>query len=86
MTLTVQQRDALTILADMGPHGCLEGVMLVHGIGSDVIADLIRSGLVSATRIAAARSGSRAISVSKIKITDAGRQALMPIPATSRAP
>jgi len=67
MTLTDQQRGALIILADMGPHGCLEGVMLVHGVGSDVIADLIHSGLVSATKIAATRSGSRAISVSKIK-------------------
>ena len=46
MMLTGEQRGALTILADMWPHGCLEGVMLVHGVGSDVIADLIRSGLV----------------------------------------
>jgi hypothetical protein len=75
MKLTDQQRRALTVLADMGPQGCLEGVMLMHGFGAGVMAGLVRDGLVS-TAEETARAGRRRIYVAKVKITDAGRQAI----------
>jgi len=75
MKLTKQQRGALTVLADMGPEGCLEGVMLMHGFGGGVVADLVRDWLAS-TAEATARAGRRRVHVTKVRITDAGRAGL----------
>jgi hypothetical protein len=65
----------LTVLADMGPQGCLEGVMLMHGFGAGVLAGLIRDGLVSTAEVTT-RAGRRSVYVTTVKITDAGRRAI----------
>jgi hypothetical protein len=66
MNLTDQQRRALTILDDMGPQGCLERVLLMHGFGA---------GVVSGSEVTA-RAGRRSVYVTKVRITDAGRRAI----------
>jgi hypothetical protein len=68
-------RRALELLASSGAEGCTEGIMLAHGFSVEQLVDLVRAGLATAeTEHVVARSST--FEVARVKITDAGRQAL----------
>jgi hypothetical protein len=72
--LNADRRSALALLAG-SPDGCTEAVMLAHGFKLELLADLVRAGLATATddRV---RAGTREMQITRVQITDAGRQAL----------
>jgi hypothetical protein len=73
--LSPEERQALELLAS-DPQGATDELLvLVHGFDSNMIADLVESGLAMA-RLENMKSGSRAIEVVRIRITGAGRDAL----------
>ena len=73
--LSADQREALALLAS-DPQGATDELLvLVHGFDSNMIADLVESGLAMA-RLENMKAGSRAIEVVRIRITGAGRDAL----------
>src|SRR5215472_9233188 len=71
---SAERRRALELLA-ASPDGCTAAILLAHGFKSDRLVELINAGLASVTteRVIA---GDRAIQVTRVRITDAGRQAL----------
>jgi hypothetical protein len=48
MRLTADQRRALAMLADAGPRGCTESIMLAHGFKLAMLAELVRNGWTTA--------------------------------------
>jgi hypothetical protein len=70
--VSADQRRALRVLAG-SPHGCTQAIMLAHGFGTKMLADLIRDGLAT-TQPGTVRTGSRQIEVMWMMITDVGRQ------------
>jgi hypothetical protein len=75
MKLNVDERLALRLLDEAGPHGCPEVVMeMAHGFKSGMLAGLVRNGLASAVP-GSMRAGGREITVTRIHITEAGRRA-----------
>jgi hypothetical protein len=68
------RRRALELLA-ASPDGCTEALMLAHGFTVELLVDLCIAELAIATpeRMVA---GGRAVEVVRMKITEAGRQAL----------
>ena len=74
MAISPEQRQALEMLAG-SPHGCTESIMMVHGCAIGVLRDLVRDGLATAAREMVV-SGRRRITVTRLRITDAGRRAL----------
>jgi hypothetical protein len=73
--LRAEQRRALEILAVAGLLGCAGATLLGHGFRIDMLADLVGDGLATASR-EIMRVGKRKITVARIRITDAGRQAI----------
>ena len=69
------QRRALELLADAGPHGCTVTSFLAYGFKVDVLAGLIRNGLAVAHR-EPMKAGERQIDVARVTITDDGRRAI----------
>lgn len=71
---SAERRRALELLA-ASPDGCTAAILLAHGFKSDRLVELINAGLASVTteRVIA---GDRAMEVTRVRITDAGRQAL----------
>ena len=69
------RRRALELLA-ASPGGCTEAIMLAHGFTVYQLAELVRAGLATATaeRVMA---GARSIEVARLRITEAGRRALL---------
>jgi len=61
---------ALYLLVD-APNGHTEAVMKVHGFSANLIAQLIKAGLVTARREYVDRG--KRIEVVRLRITDAGR-------------
>ena len=76
MKLSDEQSRALKLLADAGPLGLSEAILIAHGFKVDmVVAGLVRDGL--ATVVASTvKAGSRTVQVTRVRITDAGRRAL----------
>jgi hypothetical protein len=74
--LTAEQRRALEVLAGADPNGCTERALAALGCQVETLAAIVRTGLASMTlhRMAA---GDRIIEVAHLKITDAGRQAIV---------
>jgi hypothetical protein len=74
MVLTLAQHEALRMLAD-APGGCT--VKILMGNGSRIVAlhDLVRSGYATAHREDVG-TGQRVVGVTRLRITDAGRQVL----------
>ena len=68
------RRRALELLAS-SPDGATEAIMIAHGFTVPQMVELVRSGLASATleRVVA---GKRAMQITRVRITDAGRRAL----------
>ena len=73
---TPQQRETLELLAS-DPQGATEELLvLVHGFDGDMIAGLVTSGLAMARRENMKADG-RTIEVVRVRITGAGRNALV---------
>jgi hypothetical protein len=49
MSLSAEQRQVLELLAG-SPRGCTKGRLLADGFTVDMLADLVREGLVTAQR------------------------------------
>jgi hypothetical protein len=65
---------ALTLLAECA-NGCSEAIMLAHGFTPKLIANLVCAGLATA-RAEHMHCGGRAIELTRLRITAAGRRAL----------
>jgi hypothetical protein len=72
--LTHQQRHALKLLADAGPRGMPEALLLMNDISPTITAALMASGLAKAAT-ESIRAGDRKIDVPRVAITEAGRAA-----------
>jgi hypothetical protein len=71
-----QRRRALALLASI-PYGLTEEVLVItHGFDRDMIACLVDECLATAEREVVTGPGRAVIEVIRIRITDAGRQAL----------
>src|SRR5262249_24268815 len=74
--LNTKQRQALELIAK-GPHGATEQLLVLgHRFDSNMIADLVRTGLAAAQHQTANVGGGKAIEVVRMRITDAGRKAI----------
>jgi hypothetical protein len=78
--LNAEQRQALDLLAS-SPRGCTKGRLLADGFTADMLADLVREGLVTTQRDTLrvgrrTRVGGRTIKVERYRITDDGRKAI----------
>ena len=69
-----RRRRALDLLAG-SRDGVPEALMLAHGFSIELLVELVRAGLVSAT-IESMVAGRHPIEVTRVRITDAGRRAL----------
>jgi DNA-binding PadR family transcriptional regulator len=67
-------RSALAVLAE-SQIGCSESLMLAHGFPTELITKLVEAGFATVTT-EIIHGGKRAIDVKRLKITDAGREAL----------
>ena len=72
-TLTPDEHRALELIAAEST-GCVEHLLVEHGLGLDVLAGLVRSGLVSVT---AERVGLGPDTVFRLWTTERGLQALL---------
>jgi hypothetical protein len=68
------RRRALILLASC-PDGCTETVMQVHGFTVEQLAELVRTGLATATPESVV-AGAKTIRVARLRITEAGWRAL----------
>jgi len=68
------RRRALELLAG-SPTGCTEALLFAYGIIVEMLVGLIEAGLAS-TQAERVRAGSKTIEVARMRITEAGRQAL----------
>jgi hypothetical protein len=67
--------ELLELLAT-SPHGATEALLVrAHGFSSDMIAGLVRAGLATAQR-ETMKAGAKPVEVVRVRITDAGREAL----------
>ncbi len=74
---STEQRQALEVLAG-SPHGATEDLLvLAHGFDSDMIAGLVHTGLATARR-ESIKAGGNSVEVVRIRITEAGQDALKP--------
>ena len=69
-----EQRRALRLLAD-AEQDYTVAIMLAHGLKNVMLNGLVRDGLATATP-GTVRAGKRQLEVIRMRITDAGRQAL----------
>jgi hypothetical protein len=72
------RRRALQIIA-ANPHGCTEAMLAALDIPADILIELERGGLVIARRESVVEEDS-ADEVTKVWITDAGKQVLVARP------
>ena len=72
--LGADQRRALRLLAGSS-HGCTEAILLAHGFTIEMLVVLVRDGFATATP-EIVHAGNRPIEFVRVRITDAGRQAL----------
>jgi len=72
--LSGDQRRALEILAG-SPQGCTEGMLRAQGFTVRLLARIVRAGLAVA-RPEIVKAGGQTLSMLRLTITDAGRQAL----------
>jgi hypothetical protein len=75
MSLVIDQREALDLLA-RSTHGYRESILLAHGFPIEMLRCLLRDGLIIADREPAYLSRG-AIVVTRVRISDAGRRALV---------
>jgi hypothetical protein len=76
MPVSEEQRRVLALLASI-PQGITEDTLvLAHGFDRAMIGGLVNAGLVTAQREIVTEPGRTTIEVVRIKISDAGRQAI----------
>ena len=75
MKLTTDQLRALRLLADAGPRGATDGLLVAHGFDADLLVGLVRDGLAAATP-ENVRAGARMIEAVRVRITGDGLDAL----------
>ena len=75
MTLSATQRHALAVIAATDPDGATQALLTAHGFSFRTIAALVKRGLVTIAR-EKLRTGGKWIDAAKVRITDAGRNAL----------
>jgi hypothetical protein len=73
VTIGREQRRVLEVLADC-PEGCTTAMLHSHGFSIDCISELIRTGHATGTKERVA--GRKPLEVTRLKITESGRQAL----------
>jgi hypothetical protein len=73
--LSAEQHRALAMLADAGQRGCTDQLMMAYGFTFDLLASLVRDGFATAT-LRRKRVGGRVIEIARVRITDAGREAV----------
>ena len=66
------RRRALELIVSC-PDGCTEAIMLAHGFTVGQLDELIRAGFATA-QPDRMRAGDRAIEVTRVRITEAGRE------------
>jgi hypothetical protein len=72
--IATDQRRALAVLAETGRDGAAEAIMAAR-FGVEVLAGLVRKGWASVD-VEMVRAGGSTFDVVRMKITEAGRQAL----------
>jgi hypothetical protein len=75
MSLSAEQRRALAMLAISGHNGATQPFLVAHGFGDAMLTGLVYRGLLIMTR-EKIRAGGKMIEVTKMRITEAGRDAL----------
>jgi hypothetical protein len=75
MALTADERRALVVLAAAGQNGVTQRLLSAYGFAMPVIAWLVNRGLATMA-LENVRAGGQVIEVERVRITDAGRQAL----------
>jgi hypothetical protein len=73
--LTAEQQRALRLLARGGQDGFTEAILLAHGFTISMLAGLVLDGLATAAT-ETTLAGRRPIKAVRLRITDAGRQAI----------
>ncbi len=73
--LTAEQRRALAMLATAGRNGVPQVLLSAHGFDASMIAELVNHGLATLTA-EKVRAGGKLMAVAKVRITEAGREAL----------
>jgi hypothetical protein len=76
MSLTAEQRRALAMLTHAGLNGASQASLMAHGFCISMIVGLVKRGLATVTR-EQVRAGGRLVDVGKVRITAAGRDALI---------
>jgi hypothetical protein len=66
---------ALEALANYGPEGCTEALMLAHGFTVELMVALVRAGLAEVTTDHVV-AGARTMEVLRLRITEEGQRAL----------
>jgi hypothetical protein len=72
MSLTAEQRRALTLLVSLDRGGVAGALMLAHGFRREMLAGLVLAGLATVEM----KAGARTVKVERYRITDDGRKAL----------
>ena len=76
MRLGAEHRRALELLAEAGPNGCPEALLInAHDFSRVILSGLIGAGLVR-PESAPMRAGRRTVDVVRLRISEAGRRAL----------
>jgi hypothetical protein len=75
MALTATQRHALAVIAATGSDGATQTLLTAHGFSIRTIAALVKRNLVAISR-ERVRTGGKWVDAAKVRITDAGRDAL----------
>ena len=75
MMLSPEQRRALAMLAHAGRNGETQPFLVAHGFGGAMITGLVNRSLLIMT-LEKIRAGGKMIEVVKVRITEAGQEAL----------
>ena len=75
MNLSAEQYRALSLLAEAGPGGVTEAVMISQGLAVTPLIDLVRAGYAWVTK-ETVRAFGRKIEIARVEITEAGRRAI----------
>ncbi len=75
-TLRENQRRLLELLNGAGARGCPEALVLANEFDIELLTGLVRAGLVTVAT-ETVRAGDRTQAVANVKITNAGRPAIL---------
>lgn len=76
MKLTEDQHRVLKLVDQAGPRGATEELLIVQGATVEMLVELVRAGLVTATPEQFRSHSGGAIKITRVRITGAGRDAL----------